>query len=880
MNWANSNIWYWRVTPYDRNNNAGKPSDGFPYPNPISFFPSYNSLVPHLYYPQYYYLPNSFPPPDENLDLVPHDDRTVPLPIFMWHRVYDLSGQDGAGAFRIQVDDSPQFDSIDWQADTQNTVAVPTTNSTFFSPSTLVYWRVCSLSGLGGNCISPWSQVWITRIDASLSLQATQQITLLRPQHGFEMVEDAPVLEWYPLQGANGYQIQISKDPAFGTNLIDSVTSFTAFAPLQGWARRSIGALDFGTFYWRVRGLINGQPLGAWSAPWRYQLASQSQWRFARTMGDEANKLLVASDPVDIGGNSYDLLNLYVSQDKDYWYFGFEANAGADADYGLYLDLDHVDANGGTSDPRSNNVTTNAAHLPEYVVYFLQRSSSFNSDNALVYRWSGTGWALNYQTLTQVGGVVNYSSNYVEAKIPRTSIGLGEDTGSATMSLFSVDPATKNVQDSTPASTGLTTLDRFTNISERMNIGWPFTNASGDTYKFPAVPAFFFNFPAATPWEGFNIQIALDPRFTTWLRDYKLIADPTAIYLAPAHSVEHTRVQDVEGDNTYYWRVRPQYSHPHPNINPQGAWSQIGRFDRQGFIPGGLHVDTHTLSFGWDMVEGAAFYEIQVDNDPNFGSLEFGTALTAQNAYTPQNNLVNGNYYWRVRVRRDTSDPGDNDWSDSQAFTIQVPTYTGLTPNEPDPSHAFQYVPTFCWDPMIIYDGGQPLQAAWKYRVQVSKDATFSNIYDNVDTEQSCWTPTKGYEDDTFYWRVAMIDGNGNLWQYSSPAQFTKQYPVPILISPINGATLSIAPTFVWSPVNGASSYRLEISRYQTFSPIEETVTTHLTRYTATKKYDISENYYWRVAIIDRDSKMGPFTDARRLVPVRIFLPTMLRLRK
>ena len=153
--------------------------------------------------------------------------------------------------------------------------------------------------------------------------------------------------------------------------------------------------------------------------------------------------------------------------------------------------------------------------------------------------------------------------------------------------------------------------------------------------------------------------------------------------------------------------------------------------------------------------------------------------------------------------------------------------------------------------------------AAYKYRVQVSRgDPTFSILYDGVDTEQTCWTPGRGYDDGKYYWRVAMIDGQGKLSDYSSPAQFTKQYPITTLISPVDFEVVPKTPTFVWTDVKGAVSYRLEIALNKLFSPLYESITTQNIRYTPTEIYPTGKTYYWRVAIVDKDGRVGPFNDA------------------
>src|SRR3972149_925725 len=160
--------------------------------------------------------------------------------------------------------------------------------------------------------------------------------------------------------------------------------------------------------------------------------------------------------------------------------------------------------------------------------------------------------------------------------------------------------------------------------------------------------------------------------------------------------------------------------------------------------------------------------------------------------------------------------------------------------------------PTVCWIPLIKDSpAGDPVLAAWKYRVQVSKDPTFSSIFDTVDTEQSCWTPTKGYDDGQYYWHVAMMDGNSRLGAYTANQTFTKQYPTATLVSPTSGAKVASTPTFAWTPVNGAARYKLEVSLVDTFSPLYQSVMTNNTRYTPISSYATPNTYYWRVAIVD-----------------------------
>jgi hypothetical protein len=154
----------------------------------------------------------------------------------------------------------------------------------------------------------------------------------------------------------------------------------------------------------------------------------------------------------------------------------------------------------------------------------------------------------------------------------------------------------------------------------------------------------------------------------------------------------------------------------------------------------------------------------------------------------------------------------------------------------------------------------------------VDNEPTFSGLYDYVDTEQSSWTPIKGYGDGTYYWRVAVYDGAGKIGAYSDYQTFTKQYPITTLVSPISGAHQNTTPTFVWTPVDGAASYKLQVSKVATFATTYDSITTPNTRFTPTMKYPNGSTYYWRVAIVDANGNIGPYSDATVILNPLVFL--------
>ncbi len=866
--------WYWRVTPIDGSGNVGLASAPFSFVNPPT-----PPLVPRLEYPFFYYAPVSSLSVSPQVGFRPREDRTVPVPNFMWHRLFTTSTPiTEVVAYRLQVSTDPLFWSVNWSYDTENQSASPTSTSQFTpTPGGIYYWRVRPLDGVNGNTIGNWSQVWQTRIDPNLLTNATSgMVKLLRPTYKYEMgsevVETTPMFEWLPTTGADSYDIEISTGDGadFGTHIVASANvPYPVYTPPTRLVYD--GNMPYGTFYWRVRAR-QGVATLATSDTWRFQIAAQSHWKEPRTVG--GNRLKIAADPVgDMTDTTYNLQDLYAAQAKDYWYFGFKATPSQTVTLGLYLDLDHVNDSGATSDARGFHVTTVPAHRPEYAIYFAAPSGSFSADYTVIYPWSNGAWGTP-QSLSSIGGLFSYNpiDNYVEIGVPNTSIGMGVTTGSIALSLFSVPAAGGHAQDTVPSdpnvnygvpdfTPGVTSiLSRFASVSERLTMELPPSNTSlNDPVDFSYVPPFEWQTSVDASWVGYQLEVHRDAQYTSPVLQYSVCCST----LIPPDFTNNTG--DLWGDNTYYWRVQPIYNAPN---NPHGAWSYPTAFDRKGFVleslslnPTGHMTTTITLAtptFVWDMVEGAQSYDLQVDDDPGFNSINV-SANTTQTSFTPPGTLDERQYYWRVRAVRSGS---TNDWSPSKSFVLGLPQPTGLTPS----GAVVHRAPTFCWDTLIATSGGSPVLAAWKYRIQVSNnDPTFSSIYDQIDTEQSCWTPIKGYVEGTLYWRVAMMDGQGRLGSYTPAVTITKQYPTTTLVSPSSGSMSSSTPIFIWTPVDGAAQYRLQVSTSDIFSTIYHEVTTKGTRYLPPKVF-ASQSYYWRVAMVDQDGIVGPYNTATIIV--------------
>jgi len=379
---------------------------------------------------------------------------------------------------------------------------------------------------------------------------------------------------------------------------------------------------------------------------------------------------------------------------------------------------------------------------------------------------------------------------------------------------------------------------------------------------------------------AYRVQVDDDPLFGsvewTW--------DTANLSAAPTVGRPFTPTRGVD----YYWRVAALDG---MGGAPLGDWSWSQRWRTRIDLTRGLtptvgaapvllrpahaaeSVEAAPLLEWWPLA-GATAYRVEIsrnDEERGFAEAIVVSETVPYPAFAPAERLAQGTYYWRVRARRNGAIA--NGWTAAISFTLALPQPTGLVSQPASPAAR---AATLCWTP-VVTPTIEAQFAAWKYRVQVSRDPTFSTEYDKADTEQACWTPTKGYPDGTYYWRVAAMDGDGKLGSYSPATSFLKQYPVTTLLQPAPGAPATSTPTFVWQPVPAAASYRLEVALSETFANLYDSVTTSNTRFTPTKKYDTSKTYFWRVAMMDKDGNRGPFTGDRVILrPGTVYLPLVL----
>lgn len=174
------------------------------------------------------------------------------------------------------------------------------------------------------------------------------------------------------------------------------------------------------------------------------------------------------------------------------------------------------------------------------------------------------------------------------------------------------------------------------------------------------------------------------------------------------------------------------------------------------------------------------------------------------------------------------------------------------------------------------------VQGAVLYRLQISKDSTFSTIdYDFLLGSNSGAASNLPVGLVKFFWRVQANNG-GNLSQFSEIFSFTTSIKPPILISPPDSSMgVSTSPLFEWNSVPGATSYKLLVASSLLFSTASTVINQTGILSTSFQGEGLSANkkYYWKVKGITPSyeggfSSVRTFTTGNSVSVSDIFNPT------
>ncbi|HEX3255337.1 MAG TPA: hypothetical protein VHQ96_06065 [Gaiellaceae bacterium] len=294
----------------------------------------------------------------------------------------------------------------------------------------------------------------------------------------------------------------------------------------------------------------------------------------------------------------------------------------------------------------------------------------------------------------------------------------------------------------------------------------PSSGHAADFEKQTVAPTLFgpdddaiFALPPTFSWSSvpgakkYHLQVATEPTFASITRQDDITTAST----------EYTAQKTYVAAKTLYWRVQAQ------DENDNGlTWSETRTFEVDLEAPS---LDPATPTVGdsslpvlrWFPVPGAVSYTLRIhepnDTSPNSYSGFPSTAASFEKI------TGTGLFTWEIRADfpKLTGGTTPGPWSDDADYT-----HTIKEPTNPVSSAAAHQL-VLSWDAKT---------GTKQYKVQVSKREDFNPSFETKSTDNPDWAPSltnSNYTSGgTFYWRVAAIDGDGNVGAYATnPETFT-----------------------------------------------------------------------------------------------------------
>jgi hypothetical protein len=624
-----------------------------------------------------------------------------------------------------------------------------------------------------------------------------------------------PFFSWNPVAGAAKYELEVNPSQDFAAG--SKVCCTTA---MIGTSHSPTSLLRDNTYYWRVRSLDAFGNAGDWNvgpsftktfdkvppvtAPsvknvrMRDHLSDPGSDVDAGTPGYQTHVPVVTWDPVP-GASSYEIdvfpfelgICNWSSSGLDDWHSTTATNSWTPLGYGWNNVKPYPDAHTVASETarpldgssycvrvraRSDRDSTGAEVYGDYTY--------MNGGTSPAFEWAGppagnacspgcsTGYLgtgdyvlpasgvtttrmtlLSWKPITGMesyfvlvakdpsfSNIVDYAFTQVPAYAPRARLTPTTYPDETSLYYWAVLPATDIDGNGAGGNPLLAAASNFRKESNPPSLTTPIAgeNVTGQPT---------FRWSGAEGARRYRLQVSHDPSFGTLLDDIT-----TA-------STAYTSNTAYPADTVLYWRVRAD------DENLIGLrWSPAGSFQRRLPAPSpwfdGGAGDMFPV-IAWSPVSGAVSYKVAID-EPDGDHNEYDDFRSAAASF----GKMTGTGITGVRVRanfptkQSTTTPGP--WSSTAFHTRTVGEPTGAS-TEATADHVL-----FAW---------APKPGTKQYRVVVSSREDFSAVVEDVRTDNTSYASTliqSAYlKGGTFWWKVAALDEDLNIGDFTRPHSFS-----------------------------------------------------------------------------------------------------------
>jgi len=449
-------------------------------------------------------------------------------------------------------------------------------------------------------------------------LALTEAPSLVSPEDGSNVGTEV-TLEWSAVADADGYHVQVSQDSSFSSLVVDAEVADTSYT----------ATLTEGTYYWRVRSK-SGNYTSTWSDVWSFNVIEL----YPPALLSPEDGEVVGLEPIQVtlDWSDVDRVDEYeveVATDSGFTNVLLSAMVTVseyttpELDAGTYYWRVRVHYSGVVSDwSEVWHFVVSELEAPTLVAPADGHAVGFEPAT-VKFVWENVFGATGYEI--QVATDSDFTSVVVSASTPATEYEVELNRGiyywrvraEADGSYSAWSDVWRTRVGAIPA---LLTPENLSTFYEGENVVFSWENVGADQYE---------------------LQIDDDPNFGS--PDYAEVLTSTEVKLK------------VTTAATLYWRVRVTFW----NLEGFSGTAELTVETRPGpvivnpatgeEIPIGL-----TVVLQWEAVENASWYELQIDDDPAFGSPEISVQLET-NQYELDSELLGaGTWYWRVRYAVET----------------------------------------------------------------------------------------------------------------------------------------------------------------------------------------------------------------------------------
>lgn len=368
-----------------------------------------------------------------------------------------------------------------------------------------------------------------------------------------------------------------------------------------------------------------------------------------------------------------------------------------------------------------------------------------------LFTWLPIAGAESYYVLVardpNFTNVVDYAYTRIPAYAPRTasaSVSCADETTLYYWAVLPADNANGSGVSAEPLTSG---AQSFTKQSASPTLVSPLSGEVVDT------PATLFRWEPVLGVRNYRVQVSQNPSFSGTLLT-NAVTDSTAF----------ASNKTYPSDTVLYWRVRAEAENGVSGVVAL-TWSAPGTFSKQlpkpVLDPGHPTNGAFLPTVRWSPVPGAISFDLRlVEPDGDLRNFTKIPAVAA--AFTKMTGV--GIFTWQVRANfpTDTVTPTPGPYSLAGTFNHTLPEPGGAA-GAAGPGRLL-----LSWNPRPRAD---------QYRVLISTRADFATTVETTTTQTTAYAPlltSAVYAaGGTFHWRVAMIDADGNLGDYTGVRSFT-----------------------------------------------------------------------------------------------------------